>query len=501
MPHCNDLREFMSRLTGIVILLTLRVTCQAAESFDVSATLALGGHLGSGTMTELRVQASSSTGGTVSVKTMGGSPDVRFSFRISPGQRVSSYAPIGVDPGAPMPVVLARINGSKWQRASLPSAIVSSRIFVAGQQVVDALTDSMDVVALDGADLPRLPQVYSNISALAVDGDTLARLDDAQLRSLLGFAGSCGRILLLDVAATVQQVFTRRAACGGRYLRVAADLSAVATDFRTLLDMAAPDMPSRVQMQQLIRSSPGGSPDLAAVGVFFCLYFIAIIALATQSRNPATVIGLAVTASLLTIVIWPAAMSREFIAWAESSFDDDVAIYRGLEQHLASRRRSYLLTGSRYENQRVRIVGADYRIEWNEDQHSATLAWDAMPFDVLRQDYVGSFSIDRTLYAGLGEEFVTICNRGRQASQSAYLHWDGSIYEVPPLMPGGTWTNDNVAAMSIDSELSGELSLFRSRSAAHRLTMLTVLPMADDIGRAWLMRYASGETGATSCAA
>lgn len=501
MPRCSDLREFMTRLIAIVMLLALHVTCQAEGLFDVRATLAFGGHLGNGTITELRVQANSSTGGTVSIKTVGGSPDVRFSFQISPGQQASAYAPIGIDPGAPMPELLARINGSNWRPFMLPTATASSLFFVAGQQVVDELSGTFDVVALSGSELPRLPQAYTNISALAIDGETLAGLDDAQLRSLLGFAGSCGRILLFAVPPTAQQVFTRRAACGGNYLRVAADIHVVESDFRALTAMTAPAMPSAFQMQQLMRASFGSSPDLSAAGVFFCVYIIALLLVATRSRNPAAVIGLAVTASLLTILIWPAAMSRDFVAWAEAEFEDDVASYRGLEQHVASRRQSYLLPASRYERQRESIVGTDYRIHWNAEEQSATLAWDAMPFDVLRRIYFGSFPIDPTLHASLELNVVSVCNRGQQESLPGYLQWNGILYEVPPLVPGGLWTSKAATAIAVDTAMPGELALFRSRSAVNQLTMLTVLPLADESGLAWLMRYSDGETGATSCAA
>jgi len=486
----------MVRLLLVGILLVQQAACLADQALDFNVSLALGGNAKSGALSELRVDALSSTGGQVSVETLGGSPDVRFSFAILPGQRSSAYAPVGVGIRGESLTVRARINDAGWQSKMLPPTIVSSRVFSVGEQ----LTGSTGAIALSKSDLPQLLQSYESVFALAIDGNALAELNDNQLRALLDYAGSCGRLLLVDVATSAREIFAGRAACSGDYILAVNSPTDVATELQNLVDLTGRALPSSFQMQQLAKFTAGGNPSLATVSKFWLAYLIALLILLASSRKPAAIFGLAITATLLVVFIWPKEVSRNFVAWAEASFGDDVARYRSLERHVSYRQNQLSLPVDRYRNELANIVGEGYAIQWNTIDSTASAEWNAKPFQEFMRLATGSFAIEPSLSVHPGNEVVTVCNDSEHSSQSAYLHWKDSIFEIGPLGPGATWTNADKPAINLEPDLDGSLALLRSRAREYELAILTPLLLNDDDSRAWLIRFGDSPTLASTCA-
>ena len=94
-------------------------------------------------------------------------------------------------------------------------------VVVVGQTAAAALGDRVERPALAARALPREPRHYGRVSALVIDGHALARLDEAQLRALLEYAGGCGRLMLVSAPGDAGYVLARRAGCGGRFVATA----------------------------------------------------------------------------------------------------------------------------------------------------------------------------------------------------------------------------------------------------------------------------------------
>lgn len=486
------------RLLLVAILLPL--TSLAEEPLDFDVSLALDGSSGSASITELRVHALSSTGGQVSVETMGGSPNVQFRFSVSPGLRTSAYAPVGFGLRGEALTIRARINNESWQSKTISRRATSSRLFVVGEQLTHDPTTGTAAIALSGSELPHMLQGYDSVFALAIDATALAELDDDQLRALLDYAGTCGRLLLLDISAAVQNIFASHAACSGDYLRTVKSSAGDTSEFEALIVLPDRSMPSAFQLQQLARSTLGGSTGLINVAKLCFAYLIVLTILLLGSRKPHAVLALAVTTTLLVILIWPREASHDFVAWAEAPFDDDVARYRGFEQHVANRYGSFSLTVERFRNQLANIVGEDYSILWSTNDKTASITWGAKPFQELNRVSTGSFAIEPHLGVLRRDNFITVCNDSEQASRRAYLSWSDSVFEVGPLDPGEIWTSEDKTAIEIEPGLDGSLTLLRHRARNHELAIVVPLKLSNSEGRAWLMRYGDAQVEEAACA-
>ena len=186
-----------------------------------------------------------------------------------------------------------------------------------------------------------------------------------------------------------------------------------------------------------------------------------LIALLLRTETRLAALGFCIAATLLVFIVWPAATTRAFVAWAEASSSDRVIAYYALERLRFYRDGSYSV-----EDTRTR----------------------------------GSFAIKPVLETALTDGSVTLCNRGAGVSSTTHLYWHGDVYELPPMNSGERWTSAGAQAFDTDDANRPELALFRERSAKHELALLRPLRIANSIGNDWLLQYDTPRLGTDPCA-
>ena len=261
--------------------------------------------------------------------------------------------------------------------------------------------------SVSAAEFPVDANDYDPATTVAMDKQTLTTLDDAQLGALLEFAGSCGRVLLIGVSPEVQQIFRNRAACGARYLITAATTDDLHALFRTLTELPEPDHASAAQLEALLGPSATIDLNLARLGLFWIAFLLILIALLFRARTRLAALGFCIAATLLVSVVWPAATTRAFVAWAEAAASDRVVAYHSLERLRLYRDGSYSV----------------------EDTHSR-----------------GSFAVKLVFETAITDDGVILCNRGAGLSATTHIFWRGDVYVLPPMNAGARWTSTSARA-------------------------------------------------------
>jgi hypothetical protein len=287
---------------------------------------------------------------------------------------------------------------------------------------------------------------------VVVDTASLAELDDAQLRELLEFTGSCGRVVLVDVPVAIEEVFRNRAACGGRYLATsrlkaaptgaevsvgAASVGAafsrdsITTLVEQLAELPPPDRATDQQLESLLDAGEATVQPSRFV-IFVAAYLLLLAVLLLNARTRTTALGFSLVATL----------AIHFIA---------------LEHYRTYR-------------------DGDYT---REDTRT-----------------LGSFAVKSVLELAQKNGDVMLCNAGAGVSETTHVAWHGQLFAVKPLEPGETWTSNK--ARTIESG-TPELAIFRDRAAGHDVALLRPLPISAAVGDAWLLRHGTPQEGATSC--
>lgn len=484
------------------ILLCQVMVDQAAPPLQVDVSVAFAGQVSTGRFTELRVRAFSPDGGNLTLETAGGSPDVSLGMELPRGELTEYWVPIGIDFSNHSPMVHISLDDADL--ISVPLGFIrhpKPRPALAGMVATQLLHQVPDTEVVSGTVLPRFPPAYGQISALAIDAQALATLDDAQLRALLEFVGTCGRLMLIDVSAAVERAFVNRSSCESRFLRSVDSAGNAEAAFYELLEEPTQTLPSEQQLTRLLTKTSDGAFDFSRLGFFWVGYVVILVVLMMQVRTRIMTLPFSIVCTLLAVVIWPTSGSRAYVAWAEASSADHVARYTGLERHSAIRAGVVTETADSFDSYPTRIVGNNYSLRWDTDSDNRYLVWDASPFQQIAKLTHGSFTVESPLQVGITDNTVYICNSGNGASRQAFLYWQETVFAIPSISPGSMWSSSGKIELDSGSRNSPELQLFLNRSFGNTITLLQPLPIsgAGETGRGWLLRYLSGRSGDSSC--
>ncbi|MFB3077667.1 MAG: hypothetical protein ACE1Y4_06630, partial [Lysobacterales bacterium] len=141
----------MDGLIILSILLAQEIADQASGPLQIEASVAFGGHVSANNFTELRVRAVSPHGGTLTLETVGGSPNVTFSLELPPGEPVESWVPLGVDFSRPPPTVRATLDNQDPKSVALD--IIrhpGPRSILAGAVATQSLLQVPDTASVSG---------------------------------------------------------------------------------------------------------------------------------------------------------------------------------------------------------------------------------------------------------------------------------------------------------------------------------------------------------------
>jgi hypothetical protein len=240
---------------------------------------------------------------------------------------------------------------------------------------------------------------------------------------------------------------------------------------------------------------------LAQLIIIWLAYLFLMAALLVKARPWYTALAFSVIGTALVALMWPAAVSSTFVAWAEMTSNENIARYIGLERHSSARHGSVALPGDEFGGHSLRFSDADFLLLVDGRTDQRHMLWNAIPFEQLDHLTTGSFPVDTTLQFQHNKNSASVCNISSNATEPMYLQWNGSLYELASIKAGERWSTTGNASLDFASVRSPELQLFLDRSDGHSLTLLQSLPVpsAQNDERAWLLQYQSHQKGAPLC--
>jgi len=493
----------MDGLVLLSVLLAQGVSAPASAALQVEASLAFGGNVNVGEFSELHIRALSSQGGRLHLETSGAAPSIGIDFDLLPNEMQETWLPLRIDSSATRLSLGATLSNSITRDIPIEYARRSQpRLALFGPRAAQQLSHLPGAELVSAKGLPHLQAAYGQISALAVDSQALATLDEPQLRALLEYVGTCGRVLLIDASAAVSKAFTNRAACEGRFLGLPGNDANAEVAFISLLEQASFGLPAEQNLELLLGESSIDTFNWTRLAVFLLGYLTILALLSVRSRSRYATMGFSILSTILVLLIWPAGKSRDFVAWAEMASTEQVAHYIGLERQSTTRRDSFQLSGADFNPYASSTSTKDYALQWGVGPGQQSITWQAKPFQRLRRISHGSFPVNATIQLELRGDRAGICNTGTGETKPMHLQWQGVVYEVPALQEKERWIVNGQEALNIDPGNQPELRLFLERSTEYALTVLQSLsiPGAENNQQAWLLRYQSHQNGASPCA-
>ena len=366
-------------------------------------------------------------------------------------------------------------------------------LVAAGEEAGGWFAGRRGVVVVAAAALPRSGSGYLPVSAMAIDGGALRRLDDAQLRALLEFVGYCGRVLFVDAAPHAYRAITGQAGCGGRYTAGAQGAAAL-TAFDALLARAPRPLPGATELRRLLGDA---NPDLRLAGFFLGGFLLLFLALAALRPARAVAVPFCLLATVLPGLLWAGGSRHSSITWAEARADDAIARYARLDIAAALGRGDQRLAPAALGGTPDAIDGPGVALHWSDLPQERGIEWSARLLQELRLSSIGHFPIERGLRARAAGDAIRVCNTGSDTAPAGWLHWRGDTWRVPALAPRETWTTSEQAPAR---ERTPAIRLFERRSPVRAPARLQPLDGRGADGPAWLMRTEPETPGVRPCA-
>ena len=322
------------------------------------------------------------------------------------------------------------------------------------------LAEALAGTLVDPTAYPATAGEYERGAVVTINTTTLESLQDERLRALLQFAGSCGRILLVDVSPSIEAIIRSDAACDGRFVLSVTASDDLGTRSLELANLPDPERATDAELLSLLEKLDSGRLKLRHLILFWTGYWLIAVSLLLNSRTRIVGLGFSLAATLLVPLIWPPAVSRTLVAWAEVEADDRIAAFFSVEQD----------------------------VSFHHGQFTSNLTRKR-----------GSFDLNPTWGFSVHDNDVEVCNYGTGNSVSGHLFWRGKLFAIPEIPPGTSWSSGDGRALDTSAMSTPELTLYLKRSEQHELTFLRALPVSDSDGHGWLLQYAHPDQELPSC--
>ena len=462
---------------------------------ELDAKLAWDGHVATTSLTELTITAASDSDAAVTVRFAQTSPVTSSRVDMRQGETATVSMPVAIRPDRDA-IAAYRVAGGGWQALEAGRIERRSPIAVAvGESAATWLGDMDRVQAVNGADLPRTASTYSHITAIGIDRNALARLEETQLRALLEYAGVCGRILLVDPSSQVAALMRQRAGCGGRNFITARSKQETRMAMAELIGRPIDSLPDERLLGSLL---PQRGAELRLMTLYLAGFLLIFLLLSRIRRPRGTHLAFSVAAALAAGLLWHGGSRQSFVAWAEAATTERVARYASLERATAKGRGEQVLQMQSLERSPVRISGSGLLLQWSAATAERRLEWAPSVLQEAGIYAIGSFPVESNLRAVEEEDAVTVCNIGGRPSQPGFLRWNGANYAIPALAPEARWRLDET---TLTATTAPQLAVFARRAPGDGLALLQPLsvPVNDGTREAWLMRPETRFTGESPC--
>lgn len=427
-----------------LLLLGLAFCCiahaNAEPRLDLTLTPAWKGWSRPGRTTEVDVRVASDAATRAAVEVTAARQTTTAALDLQPG-RVARLQ-LAVDSS---PSVAVRVDASSGPPLRRDVAIAQSESPLLGVALASegrVELDGFHALSLTSDDLPRNESAYSSIDALVVDAPTLAALDQRQLAALVGYATSCGRLVVLDADARVRSLLDGAGGCGGRAVMNAKTLADAST---MLLASLATSLP-----QPLAFSSVGtlARPAHAAwnwVAVILAVYFaVAVLALIQSSSLPVLVLTPAVAVLAVIALMQQMKPTSQLVVWSEGQAGAQLARYQAWQRFPGGAREHSRVAVPPQLAASVKACDSSQTMRFELDATGQRVAFAEFDTRLLRQValcYSGSFPMLRTIAVDAGSDGSQVVrNAGVRAWPQGFLIVGSQVRDLPALDPGASAT-------------------------------------------------------------
>lgn len=283
--------------------------------------------------------------------------------------------------------------------------------------------------------LPRTVAGYGATAVIVLAGDTLARLDAEQGAALRAHVASCGRVVVPSRAQHAAAELAAASACGGRFVTVADDLSAIAE----ALGARPPELPDYTQILPLEAERPR---MFGLVVWFFAGYLLLLAACAlprlANARGTLALLALPVLASVLMVTVWSRnAPETRVRLWAEQQTGTTAARYRLIYDVHSRGTAALALEAPAALGLPVTLF--DQHAELTIEPAATQITLEPRLLARVTFGFGGTLAHTPSLGLERDSEGLLVVNRGADTSAPATLVEAGRFYAVPVLAAGAQW--------------------------------------------------------------
>ncbi|MEP7138521.1 MAG: hypothetical protein ABI745_02765 [Caldimonas sp.] len=481
----------MSRRLTLLLGLVLCCVAQARAEPRIELTLtpAWKGWSRPGRMTEIDVRMSSDGALRASFEVSAARQLTTAALELQPGRVTRLQVAIGSAPGIDVRVDSAGTSTIRRDVRIAQSESPLLGVGLAADRIVQL--DGFHAVALAADDFPRSESAFSSIDALILDAPTLAGLDQKQLAALVGFAASCGRLVVVGADARVRRALDGAAGCGHSATMNASS----AEEARSMLGASlATRLPQPLAFGNVAALAQPAHAAWNWVAVLLAVYLAAAsLALIHSSSLPTLLLAPAVAVAVTLTLMHQLKSTSQLVVWSEGETGAQLARYQAVQR----------FPGNAREHARVAVppqLGASVQacdpvqpMHFELDatgQRVEFAEFDTRLFHQVALCYAGSFPMLRTIaVAARGDGAETARNAGSRAWPQGSLIVAGKVRDLPALDPGASAV---IGAASAPGRRDDALRTALTRTPADGTAALWQLDLAGVAGapidsQGWLL--------------
>ena len=268
-----------------------------ADEISLTVSAAWSGRAPPNRVTEIVVGIESTKDADVVLELPDMRPTTAKTVHAVAGRRIVAAVPVRPGTMGAVRLIARRADGARLESNVRPftSSVSEPAVALALEGLAEAPSDAGFVVG-SGA-LPRTPQAYDAVKALAIDGSTLLHLDAGQRAALQHFVAGCGRLATVALPDTAQRELRALAGCGGTLLVHVDDPARLGDALAALLARPIPALKSPTP------AWPGRDIGIPLLALLLA-YGATIVAILATCRRGWPALAASILTTVLVLGLW-----------------------------------------------------------------------------------------------------------------------------------------------------------------------------------------------------
>jgi hypothetical protein len=425
-------------LAGIAATVILAVAAGDAAA-AVSAQTAWGGNFHPGRPTGVFVEVQSIAGGDAQITIVSGGQRYARTIRLEPGELHRHWLTVVPPAERALEVHVRAADGADHhEQLALRMAREPIVAYVSSGELRLPPDAGHTVVAVDPALLPDSADAFATLDALVLARSGFERLTESQISTLLGYLGTCGRLLAIDMPEATFRLLRAQAGCDGMFVAASGYPDALAAT-NQLLAIKHDALPSAARLAAMQPENQRMQLWWHVV-IFVAGYVIVMVLLAISGRGQAALAATPLLAAVVALLVWTANSREELLIWSETYQGTQFARYRGLIRVTGAGRGTRRLAapsgGGQPRPVTERTIAKFTAVAGRANQHSIEIPVSLMSRSLFLLE--GTFPVNPALSVAGSKHRPAVIHRGAQPTPQGMLSMAGEIFPIPAMQPGQT---------------------------------------------------------------